>query len=174
LFGAEQKAWRDRLEQEHDNLRAALSWWLEQAELTGASAAAERAMHLLCSLSQFWIDQSYSREMHALLERALTVRVGVAEPVLVETLLYTAWVVLSLNEVERAEALAQEALKLAQQAEDLPNWAYALLLLAFCAEYRDQYTLARARFEEAAARYQQVGNVWRKGQCLKKYVDHPR
>jgi predicted ATPase/class 3 adenylate cyclase len=33
--GAGQKVWGERLGQDHDNLRAALTWWLERAESTG-------------------------------------------------------------------------------------------------------------------------------------------
>jgi len=57
LHGAGQKGWLDRLEQEHDNLRAALNWWLEEASQAKALEAAERALRLWWSLSQLWLNQ---------------------------------------------------------------------------------------------------------------------
>jgi predicted ATPase len=52
LTGAQQQAWADRLETEHDNMRAALSWSLANEP--------QRALQLAETLARFW-------EMHSLL-----------------------------------------------------------------------------------------------------------
>jgi hypothetical protein len=140
LDGTEQKGWRDQLEQEHNNLRAALTWWLEQAEQTDGPKAAERALRLYRSMAQFWLDQSYWSEAHAFLERVLTVRAGVATAVQVPVLLDAASKLFLVDDkVERAEALIHEALALARQAGDLLDIPFALLMRGFAAFHQDHY-----------------------------------
>jgi predicted ATPase/transcriptional regulator with XRE-family HTH domain len=123
--GAEQQGRRNRLRQEHDNLRAALNWWLGHAEQAHAPEAAEHALRLWWSMSPFWLASCY-REGYASVKRILAVRAGVSKPVQVKALLYAASVLRAVGEVEQAEALAQEALALARQTEDLPGIAFAL------------------------------------------------
>ena len=50
IEGPQQALWLERLEQEHDNLRTALSWWLEQGE-TGQSACVRPSVYLSRPLS---------------------------------------------------------------------------------------------------------------------------
>jgi predicted ATPase len=125
---AESKGGRGGLVPEHDNLRAALNWWLEHAEQARAPEAAERALRLWWAMSPFWIASCY-REGYANVQRVLAVRAGVAEPVQVKALLYAASVLRAVDEVEQAQALAQEALALARQTGDIPGIAFALLHL---------------------------------------------
>ena len=170
LHGAEQKGWRERLGHEHDNLRAALNWWLEHAEQANALAAAERALRLWWSLSQFWLDPCY-REGYANVKRVLAVRAGVSEAVQVKALLYAASVLRSVDEVERAEALVQEALALARQTGDLASIAFALLHLGEVVVLQDRYAVARASFQEAATLARQMGDAWDTGISLKNLVN---
>ena len=55
LTGAEGKAWMDRLEREHDNLRAALSWAKERDDV-------EAGLRLAGTLSWFWWMRGYFGE----------------------------------------------------------------------------------------------------------------
>jgi non-specific serine/threonine protein kinase len=75
IVGLEQVAWVERLETEHDNLRAALAWC--QADPDGA----EREERLAGALGRFWRDRGYWGEafewlMHAATRRPGTVSVG--------------------------------------------------------------------------------------------------
>ncbi len=124
----EQQRWRARLVPEHDNLRAALNWWLEQAEQMQAPQAAEYALRLWGVWSPFWLDQCY-RDGYVNVQRVLALRSGMSEALQVKALLYAACVVRAVGEVERAEALTQEALALARQNDDLPGIAFALVNL---------------------------------------------
>ncbi len=139
LHGCEQKGWRNQLEHEHDNLRAALNWWLEQAN---APEAAERALRLWWALAQSWFNQPCYREGYTNVKRILAVRAGVAEAMQVKALLYAAAVLRSVDEVEQAEPLIQEALALARQIGDLPGIAFAVQNLGGVAVDQDRYTVA--------------------------------
>ncbi len=62
--GPHQALWFGRMEQEHDNLRAAMNWLLEQRE-------AEMALRLGTALWWFWYAQEHLHEGWNMLERAL-------------------------------------------------------------------------------------------------------
>jgi non-specific serine/threonine protein kinase len=64
LEGGGQVAWLERLEREHDNLRAALSWRLEHGEPEGAA-------RLVAATWLFWIVRGHAGEGQMWLERAL-------------------------------------------------------------------------------------------------------
>jgi predicted ATPase len=64
LEGSRQGAWLDRLEAEHDNLRAALSWLL-------ARRRSEPALRMGAALRRFWFAWSYLSEGIGWLERVL-------------------------------------------------------------------------------------------------------
>ena len=53
LVGSQQTVWLERLEREHENLRAALSWLLEQAEGEGGRSSHEMALRLSAAVQQF-------------------------------------------------------------------------------------------------------------------------
>ena len=64
LHGPEQLSWLERLETEHDNLRAALAWSLERGET-------ETALRLTGALGAFWRVRGHLSEGRAWLDRAL-------------------------------------------------------------------------------------------------------
>src|SRR5207245_10606218 len=63
LEGAEQVAWLERLEAEHDNFRAALAWGFEDQP--------SLALRLAAALGLFWELRGYWNEGQAALERGL-------------------------------------------------------------------------------------------------------
>jgi predicted ATPase/transcriptional regulator with XRE-family HTH domain len=65
LHNPEQAAWADRLEREHDNLRAALEW-------AAQSGAADLELRLASTLRYFWYLRGYHREGRDRLLAALT------------------------------------------------------------------------------------------------------
>ncbi len=65
LFGSEQIVWLDRLEAEHDNLRAALTWAFVEPGF------GEPAARLVIALGWFWRIRSHVLEALTWLERAL-------------------------------------------------------------------------------------------------------
>jgi predicted ATPase/class 3 adenylate cyclase len=73
LTGSDQVGWLERLEAEHDNLRAALSRSLERSD-------AELGLGLASALLYFWFQRGYWGEGRGWLEEALAVNAGAAAP----------------------------------------------------------------------------------------------
>jgi non-specific serine/threonine protein kinase len=106
LWGPEDAAWLERLEAEHDNLRAALSWALEREE-------AEPALRLAGALWRFWITRGYYEEGRRWCEGALEKgdRAAAQARVLAGLGHFALW----QGDLGRAEASAQEGLKLSKE-----------------------------------------------------------
>ena len=109
LWGPEDAAWLDRLEQEHDNMRAALSWAIEHEE-------AELALRLGGALRWFWYMEGYYGEGRRWLEAALGKDGGAAAEARARALEGVGWLASSQGDLDRAQAAAEEGLKLSTEA----------------------------------------------------------
>jgi predicted ATPase/class 3 adenylate cyclase len=170
LRGAESGRWFARLEQEHENLRAALSWLLERAGTSAGSEEgmmwAEMAMRLSGALYWFWNIHGYYREGRSFLEKALAMREGVAASLQVKVLYAASVLAITQDDFERAEVLCRESLELSRELGDSADVASALLQLGFVAWGRCQYIEARAKLEEAVNLYQGLGDTWNSARSL--------
>jgi predicted ATPase/class 3 adenylate cyclase len=128
-----------RLEQEHENLRAALSWLLAQARGGGeySKQQAEQALRFCTALSWFWSIRGYSREGQHFLEQALVLRESVTTPVRARALYTAAHLAFILDDSERTEKLGSESLHLFRELGDKAGMADALFLLGTSAWSRD-------------------------------------
>ena len=151
--GSEQAAWLQRLEREHENLRAVLLWLLEQGE---AGHDMTMALRLGTALRNFWVIRGPFREGRVFMERALARRVGVAQTVQAKALFAAANLALLQSDFDAAEAHCQESLQLFRESEDQPGVAYALYLLAWVA--RGDITIDIALTEEALALFREIGD----------------
>jgi tetratricopeptide (TPR) repeat protein len=140
MRGAETGIWLDRIEADLDNLRGALGFALAQND-------SETALRLAGALARYWIVRGQLAEGRRWLQAAL------AEPgqdeVRPRALIGLALLDLEQGELERPEALAEEALALALEHADPVEEARAAGLLADVAWYRSDLALARTRYERA-------------------------
>src|SRR5579884_2396397 len=143
------------LEQEYDNLRAALRFTLEQAEAGHDSAM---ALHLGSLLTPFWLMRGYWSEGRAFLERALTKHEGVGGTVLAKALVAAGKLAFQQGDYERAELLAEESLALFREIGDTRGSATALEILGTLAWNRGNLSSAQALLQEALALYKQTGD----------------
>jgi predicted ATPase/DNA-binding SARP family transcriptional activator/DNA-binding CsgD family transcriptional regulator len=108
LRGPEDLGWLERLETEHDNLRAALSWALVGGE-------AELGLRLAGALWTFWEARGYYGEGLAWLKRVLARgdRVSAAR---IKALEGEGWLIISSGEIDEAGIAARDGLKLSDEA----------------------------------------------------------
>jgi tetratricopeptide (TPR) repeat protein len=159
LVGPRQAMWLAHLEQEHDNLRAVMQWSLEQTEgERGDGRTRQLALRLGGALRQFWYMRSYFSEGRDFLERALTLREGVATSVRAKALFAATRLHVSLDTLDRAETLCEESLALYRELEDTAGIASSLHLLAAIAWGRGNLALARSHEEESFALFKEVGD----------------
>ena len=147
LQRAEQVDWLTRLDLEHENLRSALNWLLERAQVEGIPQA-ERVLRLCNALHPFWWTRGYLREGWTFLERALMVREGAGTLAQARLLLAAVSYALHLQDLERAEIYGQESLALFREEEETDGMADSLYRLGLIARMRFQFPPARAFLQE--------------------------
>jgi predicted ATPase len=142
LAGPEQALWLERLETEHDNLRAALSWALEHDPETG--------LRLGGALWRFWYIHGHLSEGRRWLEAALG---RASSPLAARAkVLHGAGVLAYFqNDNEAATAFLEEASVLWREGEDEGGLGFTLHYLGWLAHARDDEVQAVRLFEEGLA-----------------------
>src|SRR5919112_2007506 len=108
LRGAEDVEWLERLEAEHDNLRAALSWVLERGE-------AELGLRLAGALWPFWEAHGHYSEGRRWLEEALEKDGQASAAARAKALEGLGWSTYRQGDTDRAKAIAEEGLRLSDE-----------------------------------------------------------
>jgi predicted ATPase/DNA-binding SARP family transcriptional activator len=140
LIGPGQKRWLDRLEDEHDNLRAALQWALEHG--------AVMAGRLAGALWRFWWMHSHLDEGRRWLEQVLSQ--NSLSPVVRAKVLHGAGVLMhEQGKYVQARARYEESLALRRQQDDRQAIASSLNSLGVVALDLGDYRRAQALYEES-------------------------
>jgi predicted ATPase/class 3 adenylate cyclase len=152
LWGAEDAAWLNRLEQEHNNMRAALSWAI-------AHESAELALRLSGALQWFWFAWAYYDEGRSWLEQALVKEDRASTAVRAKGLDAVGWLAHEQGDIDRATAAAEKGLKLSNEA-GVGNVVVADLkhVLGETARQRGDYDLAMEFYDEGLKLYQEAGD----------------
>jgi predicted ATPase/DNA-binding CsgD family transcriptional regulator len=151
--GAEQAKWLARLEREHDNLRAALSWSLEQGK---ARRRMEMALRLGGALRRFWLVHGHIGEGRAFLEQALSEHGEVSKPTRAKALMTAANLAVTQNDYDRTQTLCQESLALFQELGNRPGVAFSLHLLGAVAWTRGDAATGHSLLEQALAIFREI------------------
>jgi non-specific serine/threonine protein kinase len=146
---AHQKHVFDRLEAEHENLRGALEWSLDQGE-------AEAAGQIGAAIFRFWLLRGYMSEGRRWLERALS---GLSRKNAVRAkALNVAAILASLQDDNTtARALVEESLELSRELADKKQAGYALYTLGRLARIEGNYAHAATFFEESLSMFRELG-----------------
>jgi predicted ATPase/DNA-binding CsgD family transcriptional regulator len=152
LRGAEQRLWLERLDREHDNMRTALSWSIEQEP--------EMAMRLGVALELFWQIRGHLSEGRRWLERVLAENGEVATSIRAKALNSAGMLTLFQGDLARGTDLCTESLILFQELGDQRGIANSIKGLAYATSRRGDYVAARAMYEESLAIFRALGDRW--------------
>lgn len=151
LLGARQKELLDRLEEEHDNLRAALGWLAEHDAAAYARLAG--------SLCDFWQIREHFAEGRAWLLPALEKTRGETTLTRAKALHAASSVTWPTGDVESARKLLEECLAISKQIDNKFLIIRASNGLGVAAWQQDNLALARPFFEEALSVSRELGDA---------------
>jgi predicted ATPase len=133
--------WLNRLEQEHDNCRAALSWLLGAAEV-------ELAVRLAGALLYFWWAHGHVAEGRRWVDEGLARDEPIAEAVRAKALDGASFFALLQGDLRRAKVCAEESLELWKVLENDDGISRALNELAMVAADEQDFAGAKALYVE--------------------------
>ena len=151
LWGPQLFTWLELLEREHDNLRAALSWSLEQGSGEDAERRKEVALRFGGALHRFWFSHGHYNEGCTFLERAKAL-------VVAADLLFCAST--NQEDLRRGEMVAEEALVLYRAVEDEVGIAHSLGQLGRFALFENELVRARSLLDESVVLLEDLGDRW--------------
>ena len=149
LWGGEQQAWGRRLEQEHENFRAALRW----ARGRGDS---ERLLRLAGALADFWFFHDYLQEGRRRLKEAVALSPDAPASLRAKALVGAGTLAASQGDYAAARALLRESLQLAESLHDSTVTAHALSRLGMTALLEGDGQEAQALLERSLVLYREV------------------
>jgi Tfp pilus assembly protein PilF len=155
LRGPNQLEWLDRLEAEHDNMRAALSWALERHEV-------ELALRLGGALSFYWLGRGYHSEGRRWLQGALTIDGRVSPEVRAMALAGVGWLALQQGDFDRAQEACEEGLELlANETREASEAKLSFLAcLGWMAWEKEALGQAKQLFEESLDLSREMSDTW--------------
>jgi predicted ATPase len=153
VTGPEQRTWSRRLEQEHDNLRAALKWAAEHGE-------SEVELRLASALAPFWWGRGYLVEGRRWLEGALARGTDAHPSLRVRALGRCGWLAHGQGDFVRAQELHEECLKLGRVLGDVRQVAQSLTNLGIVAKLQGQEGRAADLLEAGLAASREAGHTW--------------
>jgi predicted ATPase/class 3 adenylate cyclase/Tfp pilus assembly protein PilF len=153
--GANQVEWIERLEVEHDNMRAALSWASERKEV-------ELALRMGGALWGFWSVRGYHSEGRRWLEGALAMDGRVSPEMRAMALAGAGWLASLQGDYDRAKQACEEGLALLEhEAREASEAKLSLLaLLGWVAWEREEHGQAKQLFDESLALSREMSHTW--------------
>src|SRR5215208_552281 len=153
--GTNQLEWLERLEAEHDNMRAALSWTLEHKEVGVA-------LRLGGALWRFWSTRGYESEGRRWLQEALAMEGRGSPEVRAMALAGAGELASDQGDFDRAKEACQEGLELfkqeARETSEAKLWLLACL--GWVASEREEHGQARELYEECLALSREMSDTW--------------
>jgi predicted ATPase/class 3 adenylate cyclase len=154
IHGPEETMWLDRLEEEHDNLRAALGWSSTEEKDT------EIRLRLVAALFEFWNAHTHWGEGRKLLETALAGSRDRKSTTRVRALWGEGRLAWRQSDYGRSMALFEESLALAGELGDQKGVAMALYGRGLVTTWQGDFDAATVLFEESLELSRKLGDKW--------------
>jgi predicted ATPase/class 3 adenylate cyclase len=146
------KEWLDRLEQEHDNLRAAIDWFM-------ATGEAESAQRLVGALGEFWGIRGHMAEAWRRTQAALESDVR-PTPARARALVEAAGFALGRGDDAAVRKLAEEALVLNRSLGNTWGVAASLFMLGHAAADEGEFEAAAELAEQSERLSREAGDEY--------------
>jgi tetratricopeptide (TPR) repeat protein len=157
LMGSQQTTWTERLELEHDNMRAVLQRARRGTEL-------ETGLRMATALSRFWVMHGYLGEGRAWMEQLLALAQSARDlnssVLLAKEYRSAGTLAFFQGDFGPASTLGEQSLALYQRLDDQQGTAEALQLLSNAAVEQGDYQHAAAAYEESLALRRAIGDRW--------------
>lgn len=162
LRTGEQVTWLNQLELEHDNLRAAMNWSIEQKHI-------EQALRIPSALAYFWEIHGHGEEGREWFKQAFAIDEDAKKnnPL--------AWanatrglVALSAftSQFQAYQPQMKEALNIFREHGDEFKEGYTLYHLAYFPLFAGDHETAKSTFEESFGVHKKINNYWGMGECV--------
>lgn len=159
LTGPFQQTWLERLEADHDNLRAALGW-------TMAYDQREHALRLASALTLFWRVRGHFSEGCQRLQVVVENSHGAPVPLRAKALWGAGFLAAMMGAYPAAVPVLEESLALFEEAGDRRGSARALLLLGNCSLFIQDRSTGLDLLQCSVELAREVGDNWCLAQAL--------
>jgi predicted ATPase/DNA-binding CsgD family transcriptional regulator len=158
LWSTTNQALLDRIETEHDNLRAALSWTIGHEPTT--------ALRMATGVAAFWSKRCHWSEGRSWLEQALATDAGEGATARAAALGRLGALTGELGDFDVARRYLKESLILAEQVGEMHIAARAQRGLGILASNQSDFAEARTFFEQALAQFRNLRDQPGIARCL--------
>ena len=166
-LGRVSTGWFARLDEERDNIRAALSWCIEHDE-------AERALRIAGAMSEYWVYRSDFREGREWCERALALDDKNVSARARGRALYGVAILATFHgDDARALTVAQELLRLTEVGEEPRERLRAHFVMSLVQRHRETHDLAAEHARAAVALAREIDAPGWLGWALIQIGEHP-
>lgn len=159
LKGPRQGQWLERLEAEHDNLRAAMRWLLGEGA-PGGRAEVESAARLAWALWLFWFHRGHQDEGRAWIEAVLTMGDALSTELKAKALYADGAMSWGLRDNSDTIRLLEESRALFRQAGDRHGEALALAATGVVILQQGDVQRGTTILEEGVGLLRQAGDRW--------------
>ena len=153
LTGIDQRTWLDRLETEHDNMRAALTRSMPPED-------AEAGLRLASALSRFWLVRGYLAEGRGWLSRLLAATPGADAATRAKALNWAGILAWKQGDYVAARDFYERCLAIRRQLGDRRGIGVVLNNQGLLAYEQGDYRAARTLHEESLAIDREQGDRW--------------
>ena len=150
INGPDHRLWLERLEAEHDNFRAALSWAAEARKM-------ETELRLAGALWWFWLRNAHMSEGRCWLEGALKrVEPSAHTAARAKALCGAGWLAFSQVDHAAAQPQLEESAALYREAGDRRGLAHTLSFLSVLLTHRGESSSARRYADESVRLFREI------------------